>query len=990
MHIILTALTALTLVATFLTLPLLHKTTTLPSIQPLPTHKPCPHLLPSDPHPTVNPYAILPLHHHTATNLTIPLAALRKARRDLWPLYPRPPAFPGDAEAYEAVDQAFDFLSGRADVLPGGERMKKREFDRKYRFAVQRTLCEGWNEWVKREALREREGWGMVWKAEMGMFLEAGRSGDGRGLLELIRAVLGSDLGWWDRVVGVCKERGEVVVMEGAVRYKNAKGQVREAKYPIPLPPVGGQRLSPLQWYLVYGGWAAWGLMSVLAVVWMRVRSQAGRPTRRRRREAGERLPGMETPGRCRRMPSVDRRERRRSSVGARERRKSTVRSGGRRVMGCATSCTGHVGERVEARHGRMIAATRRWFRRNRTNLVVGAGVIGAGYLAGQYVLGKIQEARQRMSEERISKENLRRRFQQNQEDCTYTVLALLPTIRDEILQALPVEEITEQLQQERQERLRRAGQSEAPSTEYPSVPPSIADEDGSKSMSSGSFVHASQMVGSGTDGGPALRPRKSKAQLWQDMKINSITRAFTLLYTLSLLTLLTRIQLNLLGRRTYLSSVVALANPPAAQQEGSTISLENRDDDNYDVYGNDFETNRKYLTFSWWLLHRGSRHIMERVMAAVKEVFGQVNIREDLTLERLADLIMQVRRKVEGATEEERLQNKWLTYLLPPREEESFVIRQAGMSSDSEGSPSPDAAHTEDPLEQDETIGGSLRRLLDETSDLVDSPTFSQVLTRLLDATYSHLVDYRIATEAYKHSPPLDSASAVLGQPAYAESRITEVSDVDRVKLAHILPVFCKQAHAIAAGSGDVDPMAALAGGEGAGLSNEYLAAIDQVHDLEAFAAVIYSSNFEYETIEHEHEQPTPPIARPPAAERSSSRTTIPVPAQQVAEAPETEPQEATRQTLQSTQTDLPPAPQTQIRASAPTTEATPTPAALQGNFEAAWQKAVAEDGNEDHGRRHEGEVRAGEIIAEVPMAGETPVPIPDEDAGRGGGLLK
>lgn len=52
-----------------------------------------------------------------------------------------------------------------------------------------------------------------------------------------------------------------------------------------------------------------------------------------------------------------------------------------------------------------MIAATRRWFRRNRTNLAIGAGVIGAGYVAGQYVLGKISEARQRMSEDRIAKE---------------------------------------------------------------------------------------------------------------------------------------------------------------------------------------------------------------------------------------------------------------------------------------------------------------------------------------------------------------------------------------------------------------------------------------------------------------------------------------------------------------------------------------------------------------------------------------------------------
>lgn len=55
--------------------------------------------------------------------------------------------------------------------------------------------------------------------------------------------------------------------------------------------------------------------------------------------------------------------------------------------------------------HATMIAATRRWFRRNRTNLAIGAGVIGAGYVAGQYVLGKISEARQRMSEDRIAKE---------------------------------------------------------------------------------------------------------------------------------------------------------------------------------------------------------------------------------------------------------------------------------------------------------------------------------------------------------------------------------------------------------------------------------------------------------------------------------------------------------------------------------------------------------------------------------------------------------
>lgn len=407
---------------------------------------------------------------------------------------------------------------------------------------------------------------------------------------------------------------------------------------------------------------------------------------------------------------------------------------------------------------------------------------------------------------------------------------ALLPTLRDEIVAALPVEQITEQLQQERQERLKKLGASEAASSEYPSAPPSAYDDD-SRSLA-GSYVHASQIAQSNPDAGfQASRPKRSKAQLWQDMKIQSIARALTLIYTLCLLTLLTRVQLNLLGRRTYLSSVVASASVPAMTQ--STISLENKDDDNYDnVYGNDFETNRKYFTFSWWLLHRGSKMVMDRVMVAVKDVFGGVNIREDITLERLADLIMQVRRKVEGETEVERRSMKWLSYLLPPQEEEAFVIRRSGISSDSDESPSPEAL---DPMAE-EVITPSLRRLLDETSDLIDSPTFSYVLTRLLDAAFSHLVDYKIATEAFKSPVP------------GTEPRIMEVTDT-KCKVAHVLPVFCKQAHAISAGSGELDAIAGIAAQET--LGNEYLAVIDRVSDMNAFAAVIYSSNFEYEVAE-------------------------------------------------------------------------------------------------------------------------------------------
>lgn len=131
-----------------------------------------------------------------------------------------------------------------------------------------------------------------------------------------------------------------------------------------------------------------------------------------------------------------------------------------------------------------------------------------------------------------------------------------------------------------------------------------------------------------------------------------AITRSFSLLYTLCLLTLLTRIQLNLLGRRNYLSSIVSASYPP----KDKTIRLENRDDDNGEQpYGNDFETNRKFLTFSWWLLHRGWRDLMEEVQSAVVQVFGPVKTTEEIQFEQLSSLIINVRRRVEGETPEQR-----------------------------------------------------------------------------------------------------------------------------------------------------------------------------------------------------------------------------------------------------------------------------------------------------------------------------------------------
>lgn len=127
---------------------------------------------------------------------------------------------------------------------------------------------------------------------------------------------------------------------------------------------------------------------------------------------------------------------------------------------------------------------------------------------------------------------SLRRRFEQNQEDCTFTVLALLPTATTNILETMNTENITYEIQQMKSvKNLRSTGTGES------TGPPSIADttlteEEGKStaSVQSESGVHASQITlptpfnsagdANQQDAG-AQKARKSKRQLWDDLTIS-------------------------------------------------------------------------------------------------------------------------------------------------------------------------------------------------------------------------------------------------------------------------------------------------------------------------------------------------------------------------------------------------------------------------------------------------------------------------------------
>jgi Peroxin-3 len=248
-------------------------------------------------------------------------------------------------------------------------------------------------------------------------------------------------------------------------------------------------------------------------------------------------------------------------------------------------------------------------------------------------------------------------------------------------------------------------------------------------------------------------------------------------------------------------------------------------------------------LTFSWFLLHRGYNNLLTQLRDAVTEVFGSISPTEAVTASRLSELTLAVRRKIEGSTEQERQSTRWLPYLLPPRDEEQSVLVESGViiPPHTSSSNSPEKAVNQDlpSSGQPDTSSGPLRNLLDETADLIDSPTFTSVHTLLLNSLFSYLIDTKVAQQAFppptNTQPPLSSAHS-----AIPPLRIQELHPPDptippeqrTVKLATILAVLTRQAHAI---------------GNGSNPPNEYVSTTEiEVKELEAFAAVIYASNLD------------------------------------------------------------------------------------------------------------------------------------------------
>nr|UJH94618.1 Pex3 [Starmerella bombicola] len=388
------------------------------------------------------------------------------------------------------------------------------------------------------------------------------------------------------------------------------------------------------------------------------------------------------------------------------------------------------------------------FLKRHQRKIYITLGLGASVYWALGYLGDKLKELQEKIVLDRLTRDDLERRFEQNQKDATFTTMALLPTVSTRILEEYNVEQTRHELQE-----LRRAKRA--------TDDPESSQELGNSLSSSGFSAQAGD---SPVENSYVAAP--SKAQLWNKIKIESLTRAVLLVYTAALLTIFTRIQLNILGRKSYAESVEkATLEPGTVSEEALTVDEEQVD-----------SVNRQYLTFSWWFLHRGWKLLAKRVEDAVRSATEGSEPPSQLTFEELNELFGKIHKQIDD-------QGSFTSALLPPEELETFVLDQVP------GEPSCDAVDVQ------------LRALLDETRDIILSPTCVNVVQRLVH-----------------------SGLAVLMK----KMKLLYIDETPQIRLAIALMQAAKQAPQIAAGSP---------------LSNEYVEAMIEIPELDALSAAVFSN---------------------------------------------------------------------------------------------------------------------------------------------------
>ncbi|KAJ1867633.1 peroxin [Coemansia sp. RSA 989] len=427
---------------------------------------------------------------------------------------------------------------------------------------------------------------------------------------------------------------------------------------------------------------------------------------------------------------------------------------------------------------------------RHRRKLVIGAGVVGGLYYSGKLLTQRLMEMQGASSKQRIAKENIRRRFDQNQRDCLFTIMSLLPELSEQVLHEVDVERLIAEL---------RAINKPLPSD-------SADKQEAAENQGEPSKLNDSESPEQTVNGTPARArdtPKRTKVEIWEDIKVQSFARTMIAVYAESLLAILVHVQLNMVGRGTYLDSVIGKYTEGA----NGKVALEGR----Y-VSQLSLADEQNFLMLSWWFLNRGWRRLMTQMLNATNQCVGQLSLKERLTHRELASLFndIHVRLRENGLVE-------MLPEMLLPLGDENTAEYLASNR-----------------LSASQVFTPMFERLLDQLRDVIESSDFIYVFNSCVDRLTMQLLD--VLRESFPESVPAPAPARPL-PPTVEGEAAPSLDDVvkefeefatpeSRVVVVQLLPRIAREGHQILNG-----------------VPNQYLENVSASREVQALSAAVYTA---------------------------------------------------------------------------------------------------------------------------------------------------
>ncbi|KAJ2439267.1 peroxin [Coemansia sp. RSA 2424] len=428
-------------------------------------------------------------------------------------------------------------------------------------------------------------------------------------------------------------------------------------------------------------------------------------------------------------------------------------------------------------------------------------------------------------AKERTSKENIRRRFDQNQRDCLFTIMSLLPELSEQVLREVDVERLITELRTIHRPQMpslrpdSNAGEAwEGGNAWSANKSPSLGvagdsaeERGGAEPPSSDSNTSAAETpvqpapqddnVQSSHSAEP---PSRSKVEIWEEIKVQSFARTLIAVYAESLLTMLVHIQLNMVGRSTYLDSVVGkLADP-----NDSHVSLEGRYESRLSV-----ADEQNFLMLSWWFLNRGWRQLMAQISDATSHCIRQLPLKQRVTHRELAALFsgIHLRLRESGLVQS-------LTTLLLPLGDENVADYLASNR-----------------LTASQVFTPVFVRLLDQMRDVIESTDFVYVFNSCTDRLTAQLLES--LQESFPEPLPMPAPRAPL-PPTVDGETVPDLEGVvrefeefsalpeSRVVIVQLLPRIAREGHQILNG-----------------VPNHYLENVSASREMQALSAAVYTA---------------------------------------------------------------------------------------------------------------------------------------------------